>query len=105
MSLVSLPTPRSNICPRQCQITARLGRDPVRTRRQFVNYGGWGYIQRNVRTDKKRFLLLSSLLIIREHFRFLFLISPDTRTARAQHVTKRKRIVIASEHLFMKEFD
>ena len=104
-NLVNLPTPQSNICPRQCQITARLGRDPVRTRRQFVNYGGWDTVQSNVRKDKKKFLLLPSLLIIRENFRFLFLISPDTRTARAQHVTKRKRIAIASEHLFMKEFD
>ena len=82
-----------------------LGRDPVRARRKVVNYGGWGYIQRNAITDKKKFLLLPSLLIIRENFRFLFLNSPDTRKARAQHVTKRKRIAIASEHLFMKEFD
>ena len=52
---ISLPTPRSNICPRQCQITAQLGRDPVRAQRKVVNYGGWGYIQRNVITDKKSF--------------------------------------------------
>ena len=103
--LVSLPTPRSNICPRQCQITALLGRAPMRTRRHFVNYGGWALTQRNVLTDKKKCLLLPSLLIIRENFRFLFLNSPDTRTARAQHVTKRKRITIASEHLLTKEFD
>ena len=77
--LVSLPTPRSNICPRQCQITALLGRAPMRTRRQFVNYGGWALTQRNPETDKKKFLLLPSLLIIRENFRFLFLNSPDTR--------------------------
>ena len=92
--LVSLVCLHRNICPRQCQITARLGRDPVRTRRQFVNYGGWDTTQINPVTDKKKFLLLPSLLIIRENFRFLFLISPDTRTARAQHVTKRKRIAI-----------
>ena len=103
--LVSLPTPRSNICPRQCQITALLGRAPMRARRHFVNYGGWDTVQRNVHTDKKKFLILPSLLIIRENFRFLFLNSPDTRTARAQHVTKQKLIAIASEHLLMKEFD
>ena len=41
----------------------------------------------NVRPNFEEFLLLPSILIIREIFRFLFLISPDTRIARAQHVT------------------
>ena len=33
------------------------------------------------------------------------MIESDTHIARVQHDTKQKRIAIASEHLFMKEFD